>query len=433
MSNIFQNRLPHRGRLSYCEKKAPKSFEISSVKDRFSEKQDFSKLCLYLWHLFVCDMTMQSGDNQTECPDTYPSSSAASSVTSENPTFSIDSPKEASEVKDMPLGSMKRKDDNSRDEEYIRKRARNNVAVKKSRERSKYKILETQKRVEVLTQENEELQTKVTLLTKELNVLRALFTNGGFTLPSHSLDMQLPSHNPAPTHPSVYQGSSSLSPNPRNPPHTVIQHMHHHSSSPLQAHEGHPSSYDSLKNKSAFRALVDSQKVSPLRPTPVIARDYPSSPGLRQPAPSNSVHFTSEGKHQAYMTSMKDSSPYHVEAMAPNSVFSVVHRPSSLLKNVKKEEDLPGVVKTIIRPGPSSVASPYPYRKESPSSSPPMDSLPTTRQETSVIKNISNLEKESPIDSSSHADQSIMNTLGRFCVIQDPQNNGQIKIVPLDS
>lgn len=70
-------------------------------------------------------------------------------------------------------------------DEYLRKRARNNEAVRKSRVKSKKKIEETQLRVNMLTKENGELKTKVTLLTKELNVLRSLFANGGLTIPEH--------------------------------------------------------------------------------------------------------------------------------------------------------------------------------------------------------------------------------------------------------
>ena len=70
-------------------------------------------------------------------------------------------------------------------DEYLRKRARNNEAVRKSRVKSKKKIEETQLRVNMLSKENSELKTKVTLLTKELNVLRSLFANGGITIPEH--------------------------------------------------------------------------------------------------------------------------------------------------------------------------------------------------------------------------------------------------------
>lgn len=70
-------------------------------------------------------------------------------------------------------------------EEYLRKRARNNEAVRKSRVKSKKKIEETQLRVNMLSKENSELKTKVTLLSKELNVLRSLFANGGLTIPEN--------------------------------------------------------------------------------------------------------------------------------------------------------------------------------------------------------------------------------------------------------
>eukprot|EP00112_Aurelia_sp_Birch-Aquarium-sp1_P012455 Seg2619.5 transcript_id=Seg2619.5/GoldUCD/mRNA.D3Y31 product="CCAAT/enhancer-binding protein gamma" protein_id=Seg2619.5/GoldUCD/D3Y31 len=81
-------------------------------------------------------------------------------------------------------------------EEYLKKRARNNLAVKKSRDRSKKRIVETQERVEQLTKENDDLNTKVTLLSKELSVLRALFTNGGFTVPCN---LQIVAQNPVTT------------------------------------------------------------------------------------------------------------------------------------------------------------------------------------------------------------------------------------------
>ena len=63
----------------------------------------------------------------------------------------------------------------------MKKRARNNEAVRKSRVKSRMKIEETQHRVNLLTKENSDLKTKVTLLTKELNVLRSLFSNGSVT------------------------------------------------------------------------------------------------------------------------------------------------------------------------------------------------------------------------------------------------------------
>ncbi|XP_032238357.2 uncharacterized protein LOC116618583 [Nematostella vectensis] len=62
-------------------------------------------------------------------------------------------------------------------EEYRQKRERNNVAVRKSRFKSKQKFIETQSRVEELTEENERLHSRIDIITKELNALRSLFSN----------------------------------------------------------------------------------------------------------------------------------------------------------------------------------------------------------------------------------------------------------------
>jgi hypothetical protein len=61
--------------------------------------------------------------------------------------------------------------------EYRQKRDRNNVAVRKSREKSKIRVHETEQRVKELEDENQRLQSRITLLTKELNVLKSLFTS----------------------------------------------------------------------------------------------------------------------------------------------------------------------------------------------------------------------------------------------------------------
>lgn len=64
-------------------------------------------------------------------------------------------------------------------EEYRMKRERNNIAVRKSRFKSKQKHVETQHKVDELQEENSRLQSKVDFLTKELNVLRSLFSTTG--------------------------------------------------------------------------------------------------------------------------------------------------------------------------------------------------------------------------------------------------------------
>lgn len=72
--------------------------------------------------------------------------------------------------------------------EYRQKRDRNNVAVRKSREKSKIRVMETEHRVKELEDENQRLQSKITLLTKELNVLKSLFTSAGVSQPASLKD-----------------------------------------------------------------------------------------------------------------------------------------------------------------------------------------------------------------------------------------------------
>lgn len=60
-------------------------------------------------------------------------------------------------------------------EEYQRRRARNNDAVKKSREKTKLKTKAMMDRVDKLRDENEELENNIQILTKELGILKDLF------------------------------------------------------------------------------------------------------------------------------------------------------------------------------------------------------------------------------------------------------------------
>lgn len=60
-------------------------------------------------------------------------------------------------------------------DEYMKKRERNNMAVKKSRDKARVKQKETSHLVAKLRQENAELDRKVKLLAKELDVLRDIF------------------------------------------------------------------------------------------------------------------------------------------------------------------------------------------------------------------------------------------------------------------
>ncbi|XP_048769580.2 transcription factor ces-2-like [Ostrea edulis] len=83
-----------------------------------------------------------------------------------------------------PLRPNRKKQPPKGTEEYLDKRSRNNIAVRKSRDKAKKKQQETESRMQELCLENENLQKKLDLLTKELNVLKSLFTNVGASLPS---------------------------------------------------------------------------------------------------------------------------------------------------------------------------------------------------------------------------------------------------------
>jgi len=61
-------------------------------------------------------------------------------------------------------------------DEYIVKRERNNVAVRKSRTKAKLKHIETQMRVGELTEENERLHNRISSLQKELNALKSIIS-----------------------------------------------------------------------------------------------------------------------------------------------------------------------------------------------------------------------------------------------------------------
>ncbi|KAK2819896.1 hypothetical protein Q7C36_021542 [Tachysurus vachellii] len=77
--------------------------------------------------------------------------------------------------KATPPSKMKKTNMDKDSEEYRQRRERNNLAVKKSRMRSKQKAQDTQQRVNELKEENERLEAKIKLLSKELSVLKDLF------------------------------------------------------------------------------------------------------------------------------------------------------------------------------------------------------------------------------------------------------------------
>ena len=72
-------------------------------------------------------------------------------------------------------GAGKRQKLDKNSDEYKQRRERNNMAVRKSREASRKKAKETMDKVSKLRDENRALEQKVTILNKELLVLKDLF------------------------------------------------------------------------------------------------------------------------------------------------------------------------------------------------------------------------------------------------------------------
>merc|ERR1712076_51906 len=147
----------------------------------------------------ILDITPRGGFNTEEAPDeielqrpdspysTYsecvseaPSTTDYSTVV---PTPRRRGPKPKGQVKSVSQPKSRRRVPPKDTDEYKERRARNNVAVRKSRDKAKLRQSETEGKVQELVQQNEKLQKKCDLLTKELNVLKGLFTNVGASLP----------------------------------------------------------------------------------------------------------------------------------------------------------------------------------------------------------------------------------------------------------
>ena len=102
---------------------------------------------------------------------------------------SIDKPimpsSKARSVKSSPTDKSRQHVD-SDVEDYHHKRERNNVSVKKSRQKSRSRAREMKGRVEKLRVENADLEHKVALLSKELGLLKELFiAHAGGTSDGH--------------------------------------------------------------------------------------------------------------------------------------------------------------------------------------------------------------------------------------------------------
>ena len=82
------------------------------------------------------------------------------------------SPNAAARKAKLSTKASKRKHCDKASDEYRVKRERNNIAVRKSRSKSKIKHIETEVRVSELADQNDQLRSKVVLLQRELAALR---------------------------------------------------------------------------------------------------------------------------------------------------------------------------------------------------------------------------------------------------------------------
>lgn len=82
------------------------------------------------------------------------------------------------ETRDLCDKKSKKHFDKASDE-YRKRRERNNLAVRKSREKAKQRSKDTEKRVSDLVSENDKLRKRMELLSKELSVLKNLLSSAG--------------------------------------------------------------------------------------------------------------------------------------------------------------------------------------------------------------------------------------------------------------
>lgn len=129
-------------------------------------------------------------------------------------------------------GSGKKHHVDKHSDEYKRRRERNNIAVRKSREKAKQRSRETEKKVNELYSENDSLKQKLSLVSKECRVLRQLLANYGVvpevierelqsSLKSDELQQQLLHQQAAGAqHLQLHQQSSSVT------LHQTVTHQH---------------------------------------------------------------------------------------------------------------------------------------------------------------------------------------------------------------
>ena len=97
----------------------------------------------------------------------------------------------ASQVSPQTNSSKKssKKHSDKGSEEYKKRRERNNVAVRKSREKAKLRSRDTEKKVTELLRDNDMLRKRLDLMASQMNVMKQLLTSVG--VPSESIDNEI--------------------------------------------------------------------------------------------------------------------------------------------------------------------------------------------------------------------------------------------------
>jgi len=65
--------------------------------------------------------------------------------------------------------------DSEMDEDYVKKREKNNAAVKRARQKAKEKSQQTFKRIQNIKNENKELEERIKALSKELSTMKNIY------------------------------------------------------------------------------------------------------------------------------------------------------------------------------------------------------------------------------------------------------------------
>ena len=138
-------------------------------------------------------------------------------------------------------------------------------------------------------------------------------------------------------------------------------------------------------------------KIPPLRPMPRVPRDIPSSHKSHGISSSSMSQISPRG-YPSERASPPYKYPIKAEVTSPTCTAPpLLIQPPNITSSSHSQ-----YMNTVV---------PHRYK-------------PQEHQHTSVIRSASELNGNS---------NSMMNTLGKFCVIQDPDNSGQVKIVPISA